>query len=128
MDLRSQGRLTAETRTAYFEPQLELIALEGHVEPPSGGERQVNIEALRESIIYLLEDGTTLRDHQQAHLPAYTSTSGRFVTPPPPGQADSSLGGDYGEAMHKWASIVKPTEELGTVNSLSGWYLVSREG
>lgn len=36
-----------------------------------------------------------------------------------------SLGRDYGEAMRKWASIVQPAEELGTVSSLIDWYLVN---
>ena len=36
-----------------------------------------------------------------------------------------SLARDYGEAMRKWASIVQPAEELGTVSSLIDWYLVN---
>lgn len=36
-----------------------------------------------------------------------------------------SLGRDYGEAMRKWATIVKPATELGTVSSLLDWYLVN---
>lgn len=35
------------------------------------------------------------------------------------------LGRDYGEAMVKWASIVKPAKEVGTVASLIDWYLVN---
>src|SRR4051812_2153841 len=36
-----------------------------------------------------------------------------------------SLGRDYGEAMRKWATIVKPATELGTVSALIDWYLVN---
>lgn len=36
-----------------------------------------------------------------------------------------SLGRDYGEAMRKWATIVKPVTELGTVSALIDWYLVN---
>lgn len=36
-----------------------------------------------------------------------------------------SLGRDYGEAMRKWATIVKPATEVGTVSSLLDWYLVN---
>lgn len=36
-----------------------------------------------------------------------------------------SLGRDYGEAMRKWASIVKPATEVGTVASLIDWYIAN---
>lgn len=35
------------------------------------------------------------------------------------------MGRDYAEAMRKWASIVKPATELGTVAALIDWYLVN---
>jgi integrase len=34
------------------------------------------------------------------------------------------LGRDYGEAMRRWASIVNPTNEVGTVSALIDWYLL----
>jgi len=34
------------------------------------------------------------------------------------------LGREYGEAMKKWASIVNPAEEVGTLAALIDWYLV----
>lgn len=36
-----------------------------------------------------------------------------------------SLGREYGEAMRKWAAIVQPATEVGTVSSLLDWYLVN---
>lgn len=36
-----------------------------------------------------------------------------------------SLGRDYGEAMRKWATIVQPATELGTVSALIDWYMVN---
>lgn len=36
-----------------------------------------------------------------------------------------SLGRDYGEAMRKWAAIVQPATEVGTVSALIDWYLVN---
>ncbi len=35
-----------------------------------------------------------------------------------------NLGRDYGEAMRRWASIVNPATEVGTVAALIDWYLV----
>lgn len=35
-----------------------------------------------------------------------------------------NLGREYGEAMRKWATIVQPAQEVGTVASLIDWYLV----
>jgi integrase len=36
-----------------------------------------------------------------------------------------SLGREYGEAMRKWATIVQPATEVGTVSVLIDWYLVN---
>lgn len=36
-----------------------------------------------------------------------------------------NLGRDYGEAMRKWATLVNPAQEVGTVSSLIDWYLVN---
>jgi integrase len=34
------------------------------------------------------------------------------------------LGRDYGEAMRRWANIVNPANEVGTVSALIDWYLL----
>lgn len=41
----------------------------------------------------------------------------------PRGGSPIHLGRDYGEAMRKWANIVQPAEQVGTVASLIDWYL-----
>lgn len=41
----------------------------------------------------------------------------------PRGGSPINLGREYGEAMRKWACIVQPAEEVGTVASLIDWYL-----
>lgn len=65
------------------------------------------------------------------------TTPSKFALPPrvyehhgafryvPLGEKPISLGRDYSEAMRKWASIVQPAGELGTVSALIDWYLVN---